>query len=220
MTSRTPFTPGGGITPGAMSLATGTPYGATPGGYGGNAPYTPTANTPFMTPYNTPGGPVTPRAGQMAIPPYRGSATPRGGVTPGRQAPPPLPQGMPPPRSGGYTPGRSTPGARGANKMAPYPSPSGYVRQSPAGTPGSTRGGSRDAESWQEAADAWARGGRKTPSNATPRGYTGSTTPRFDENNPKRTPRDNMDPRRTPKHGDGKRTPRALGDNTPLYDEH
>ena len=27
----------------------------TPGGFGRSAPYTPTANTPFMTPFNTPG---------------------------------------------------------------------------------------------------------------------------------------------------------------------
>ena len=46
---------GGGITPGAMSMAgANTPYGQTPG-FGRSAPYTPTANTPFMTPYATPG---------------------------------------------------------------------------------------------------------------------------------------------------------------------
>ena len=55
------MTPGGsrsvgGITPGAMSMAgANTPYGQTPG-LSRSAPYTPTANTPFMTPYtNTPG---------------------------------------------------------------------------------------------------------------------------------------------------------------------
>ena len=55
------MTPGGsrsagGITPGAMSMAgANTPYGQTPG-FSRSAPYTPTANTPFMTPYtNTPG---------------------------------------------------------------------------------------------------------------------------------------------------------------------
>ena len=53
---RTPYggiTPGGsrsagGITPGAMSLA-----GANTPGFSRSAPYTPTANTPFMTPYAT-----------------------------------------------------------------------------------------------------------------------------------------------------------------------
>ena len=58
-TSRTPYGSGtpGGITPGAMSVA----GGGTPGqrrgleGRSVNAPYTPTANTPFMTPYHTPG---------------------------------------------------------------------------------------------------------------------------------------------------------------------
>lgn len=39
-----------GITPGAMSMA-----GAGTPGFGRSAPYTPTANTPFMTPFNTPG---------------------------------------------------------------------------------------------------------------------------------------------------------------------
>ena len=46
-----------GITPGAMSMAGGsTPYTGTPG-YGSrqNAAYTPTANTPAMTPFLTPG---------------------------------------------------------------------------------------------------------------------------------------------------------------------
>ena len=38
-----------------MSMAgANTPYGQTPG-FGRSAPYTPTANTPFMTPYATPG---------------------------------------------------------------------------------------------------------------------------------------------------------------------
>ena len=63
---QTPYgraTPGGGrpgITPGAMSMAGGgmTPYSMTPGGMSTsrqNVPYTPTANTPFMTPMGTPG---------------------------------------------------------------------------------------------------------------------------------------------------------------------
>ena len=63
-TQRTPYgnTPGG-ITPGAMSVAAAqTPYGTTPGNSGYiNTPYTPTAQTPILTPYNTPGPSMTPR---------------------------------------------------------------------------------------------------------------------------------------------------------------
>ncbi len=70
LTSRTPYnmtgTPGGAvITPGAMSLATGTPYRITPvGAFAAavNTPYTPSGQTPFMTPYGTPRNPrATPR---------------------------------------------------------------------------------------------------------------------------------------------------------------
>ena len=132
---RTPYmtgTPGTGgpITPGAMSLATGTPYGTTPGGTTAaamNTPYTPSGQTPFMTPYHTPAGhAATPRStAQMPsrMPPYghpggggrggSGAGTPRGvgGLTPGRQPPlPPHRQAMPPPPAGGggYTPGTSS----------------------------------------------------------------------------------------------------------------
>jgi len=59
LTGRTPYlnaTPGG-ITPGAMSMAAGTPYAATPlSMYGAvNTPYTPSGQTPMLTPYATPG---------------------------------------------------------------------------------------------------------------------------------------------------------------------
>ena len=79
---RTPYggvTPGGsrsagGITPGAMSLAgANTPYGQTPGFARSAAPYTPTANTPFMTPFTTPGPSVTPRSAGYG----GGSGTPK-----------------------------------------------------------------------------------------------------------------------------------------------
>ena len=75
-TQRTPYmtgTPGGGITPGAMSMANAnTPYGGgtTPGGgYNVNTPYTPSGVTPILTPYNTPGPSHTPRAGGGNMPP-------------------------------------------------------------------------------------------------------------------------------------------------------
>ncbi len=142
---RTPYmtgTPGGGITPGAMSLATGTPFGTTPGGTTAaamNTPYTPSGQTPFMTPYNTPGQGATPRSisaaaaaaavaagGLQRVPtmPYgqqmpragSGGVTPRasGGLTPGRQPPLPPRQAMPPPPVGGYT----TPGASASGTPA------------------------------------------------------------------------------------------------------
>ena len=265
LTSRTPYnmtgTPGGAvITPGAMSLATGTPYGTTPGGtYAAavNTPYTPSGQTPFMTPYGTPGNAAaatprhTPRmqaAAAAAAMAYgrAAAAAAVGGLTPGGSRQPPLPrQNMPPPPTGGYTPGRNTPGggaSRGQGGPAPYPSPSPYgstpsgYRQSPAAAGGGTPrgGGGREPSDWQAAADAWARGARHRASasasasgggggNVTPRGYTGSTTPRYDDNNPRSTPggggqRKSGSGSRTPKEG-GKRTPRAFADATPLYDE-
>ena len=103
---RTPYmnnTPGG-ITPGAMSMAAAnTPYGsgATPGGFNINTPYTPSGQTPILTPYNTPGPSSTPR---MAPPPIPSSSS----------MPPPPPQrrsyGHQPSPSPGY--GRSPGGGR------------------------------------------------------------------------------------------------------------
>ena len=82
--NRTPYggvTPGGsrsagGITPGAMSLAgANTPYGQTPG-FSRSAPYTPTANTPFMTPFTTPGPSATPNSGYGGGTPRQPGASP------------------------------------------------------------------------------------------------------------------------------------------------
>ena len=82
--NRTPYggvTPGGsrsagGITPGAMSLAgANTPYGQTPG-FSRSAPYTPTANTPFMTPFTTPGPSATPKSGYGGGTPRQPGASP------------------------------------------------------------------------------------------------------------------------------------------------
>ena len=101
-----------GITPGAMSMASGTPYGTTPGRQ--NAAYTPTANTPFMTPVNSPGPSRTPRG-------LGGSTTPRGGNTPrgyGGGTPNQF-QG----RSGGSTPGgrpTASPGQPRASKSGTF----------------------------------------------------------------------------------------------------
>jgi transcription elongation factor SPT6 len=183
---RTPYmtgTPGGGITPGAMSMATGTPYGTTPGGTTAaalNTPYTPSGQTPFMTPYHTPGqSAATPRSAAAIaaaaaggrMPPYghppRGSGTPRaphtGGLTPGRQPPLPPRQAMPPPPAGGYTPvagGSGTPTGRTPRsagvRPGPYPSPSGGgggygSRQSPVAGAGGRHSGGTPRE-----ADGWA----------------------------------------------------------------
>ena len=164
MTNRTPYLTGtpGGITPGAMSMAAGTPYGTTPvGGYGAiNTPYTPSGQTPMMTPY------TTPRAHGS------GASTPRqrpSGMTPSRHAQPmpPSSHSMPPPPSGG-----STPMARSGRSHQPSPmygsSSSGSYGRSPAVGRSSDRGG------WQEASDAWARGS----SRRTPRTNDGGHTPK------------------------------------------
>eukprot|EP00096_Caligus_rogercresseyi_P013174 TRINITY_DN584_c0_g1_i1.p1 TRINITY_DN584_c0_g1~~TRINITY_DN584_c0_g1_i1.p1 ORF type:complete len:1752 (-),score=659.27 TRINITY_DN584_c0_g1_i1:156-5411(-) len=185
LTSRTPYlqggTPGlGTITPGAMSLATGTPYGATPGavsnyGVSVNTPYTPSGQTPFMTPYHTTPGPSnTPRAASRG--------TPSSGA--GRAT---FPSGPTPRSSGGG-------GGGSSSHTAGRPRP-----------PTTHRGG----DSWQAALDAWPGGGS---SRRTPRQPDGSNTPRGYDGRQK-----------TPKYGSAnntpKRTPKAFGDATPLYDE-
>merc|ERR1719471_2220364 len=161
-----------------------------------NTPYTPSGQTPFMTPYHTPGhSAATPRqlaSGGVRIPPYghppgsrggSGTNTPRGvgGLTPGRQPPlPPSRQAMPPPPAGGGGGGR----------------PQG--------------GTSREAEGWAAAADAWARGGRSNRSTpregggATPRGYGGGVTPRMEEGS-------RQSGSRTPKGNGSRRTPKVNG---------
>ena len=158
----TPATPGtggrsartpAGITPGAMSMV-----GAGTPGFGRSAPYTPTANTPFMTPFNTPGnnvlpgdwraqsnspGPsMTPRAAGYGV----GSSTPRAGSSMT-------------PRAGGFpgsaTPGSSTPSARssrdGGRSVPPQASPGGAARAPK----------SRSGNMWGDVAADWGgRGGR------------------------------------------------------------
>jgi transcription elongation factor SPT6 len=151
----------GGITPGAMSMAAGTPYGTTPVGYGAiNTPYTPSGQTPMMTPYTTPrahgSGASTPR--------QRSSA-----MTPSRQGPPHHSSyTMPPPLSGGSTPmGRSGRSYQPSPMYGSSNSSGGYGR-SPAVARNNDRGG------WQAADDAWARGS----SRRTPRTNDGGHTPK------------------------------------------
>merc|ERR1719260_10115 len=126
----TPNTPGSGgrssgrtpaITPGAMSMA----GAGTPGGFGRSAPYTPTANTPFMTPFNTPGPSMTPRAaggyGAGSGTPRTSSSgiTPRPGVFPGSATP------------GGSTPSAHARSREGARSVQPQASPGGPGRPPP-----------------------------------------------------------------------------------------
>merc|ERR1719410_455411 len=176
-TQRTPYnTTPGGITPGAMSMAAAaTPYGGgiTPGG-GYNAPYTPSGQTPILTPYNTPGPSNSPRAAHM-----------HGG-------PPPMPaHGMPPPppqrRSyhqpspGGY--GRSPAG--GGGRPPPRNEQSGWE----SAMDGWARGGRSNRTP-------------RNDGNNTPKGYMGGTTPQHGssrntpmsgQNTPRRTPRGQFD---------------------------
>lgn len=148
LTNRTPYmtgTPGGGITPGAMSAA-GTPFGTTPRtGYGAiNTPYTPSGQTPILTPYNTPHSGSTPRHRQSAMTPHRPS--------------------MPPPSSGGSTPmGRSGRSHQPSPMYGGQPSTSSGYGRSPAVARGSREHSDRDRGGWAEAAESWARGSRRTP---------------------------------------------------------
>ena len=132
--------------------AAATPYGGgiTPGGGGGyniNTPYTPSGQTPILTPYNTPGPSNTPR---------------------GFNAPPPMPaHGMPPPPPQRRSHHQPSPGGYG---RAEGRSPAGGDNRG-RHPPRDEQGG------WQSAMDGWARGGRsnRTPrqndgGNNTPRG--------------------------------------------------
>ncbi|XP_040577453.1 transcription elongation factor SPT6 [Lepeophtheirus salmonis] len=197
LTSRTPYmtggTPGPGtITPGAMSLATGTPYGTTPGAMSN---YGVSVNTPYtpsgQTPFMTPYH--TP--GPSTTPrPSRGTP----GPTPNRSFPT-----VPTPRSssGG---GGNVPSSGGRPSGGQSSHQQGRVRSSYSKSPAH---GHRGGDSWQAALDAWPGGS----SRRTPRQGDGSNTPRgFDGR------------QKTPKYGGNntpKRTPKAFGDATPLYDE-
>ena len=161
----TPSGGGGGITPGAMSTAMGTPYTRTPVGYGAaganiNTPYTPSGQTPVLTPYNTPGpagsshtprhqahsGSNTPRSHRG----YGGGQTPRGGFGSQGQTPVLTPFNTPgPPRSGVNTP-RGHSGNQGRPGVFGQQAPSNNSRQQQrdrasrfGGTPSSTSGGNK-----------------------------------------------------------------------------
>jgi len=170
----------GGITPGAMSTAMGTPYTRTPVGYGAagnvNTPYTPSGQTPVLTPYNTPGPSMTPRhhpnASGSNTPRsrgYGGQATPRGGFGQG-QTPVLTPFNTPGPRSGVNTPRQS--GNQG--------------RPGVFGTPGGSSSRQDNPRQQQRDRDRASRFGG-TPSSVgggnkrTPKGSYGDATPLYDE---------------------------------------
>lgn len=223
--NRTPYgatgrsTPGQrpGITPGAMSMA-GTPYGGTPGGAGRHnaAPYTPTANTPFMTPVHTPGGTPrgygggTPKAG------FPGSTTPRssyGGATPRGVA-----------GGGNLTPGQNTPSFR---QSAAGNAWAAAAENWPGGrrTPGGGGRGYSTTPRYDNDPRRTPKYGGGTPSQQV--GGNRSMPPPPGGRPPMgggRTPNQHGGGGRTPQYSSGRsesgRTPRGqFGDSTPLYDE-
>jgi len=219
------------------AAASTTPYGAhTPGGYSqgtpysvnsyANTPYTPSGQTPFMTPYATPGPSTTPRYGNNT-PSHHGSG---GGRTPSHR---PVPSQLPnrPP------PNRPPPDRPIHDRPPPGHNPHGHGQQ---------------PVDWNKQAMEWAQNRGAHVSNGrdgrnTPRHGDGRTTPRYSDssqyNNPgygedrsRRTPRydvnsprpyhDYDNPRATPRSS--RSTPKTIhsptnmsigGDQTPLYDE-
>ncbi|KAJ1520204.1 hypothetical protein ONE63_004415 [Megalurothrips usitatus] len=228
-------------------------YSHTPGVYGAgsvhgypNTPYTPSGQTPFMTPYATPHhATTTPRYGQPT-PTASGFLHP-GAVTPAQS------------QSAHRTP---------SHRPGPTPTP---MRPPPGAVPGAGPGPG-DPSDWKKAAEAWMRqqGGSSTPRqtpgtthdgrrsttpryDSTPRGspyvpgggsktntprYDDVGTPRSDVSRSGRSARYEQSPRvpggshyRSP-HGSvsARSTPRTIaspesmvestGDATPLYDEH
>jgi len=210
---RTPYggtgrsTPGQrpGITPGAMSMASGTPYGTTPGRR--DAAYTPTANTPYMTPVGASPGPSrTPRGmGGSTTPRGYGAGTPRGGSTPGSGRPGASPAQSRASKSGNIW-------AEAAKQYAAANNPRQQQQRTPRGGEGYST-----TPRYDDPRRTPGYGGR-TPSR-TPAGQSGGgRTP----SQPGRTP---TQPQRTPKSApygsrEQGRTPRGqFGDATPLYDE-
>ncbi|XP_060521956.1 transcription elongation factor SPT6 isoform X2 [Cylas formicarius] len=208
----------------------------TPGGGYGNyitTPYTPSGQTPFMTPYHTPHA-QTPRYGQSTPSPVPSN----GSVQPAAQQPQFL-------HPGSITPANRTPSYRSIPANSPMISPpssapspssmSSYSSMSRRGPPSMSgyhmppaRYGNSESMDWQKAAEAWAARSRTTPRSEgrnTPRGQGGQRTPRFDDL------RSDLEKTRMKNVGKSPRslrsTPRtnvsphsmSLGDATPLYDE-
>lgn len=177
-------------------------YPTTPGGFNmptyPNTPYTPSGQTPFMTPYHTPHHPgvsqQTPRYGQQ---------------TPGS---------MPPPsvyvHQGAITPGHRTP----SHRNMPAPTTVHHSRGSNVST---------EPKDWRKAAEEWARlkqrevgpgtprgEGRSTPrqSDSTPKYDDGrKTTPRYNDLDNRGSSRSNYPPLRSPRTPNYKGSPRISG---------
>ncbi|CAD7091358.1 unnamed protein product [Hermetia illucens] len=221
-----------------------TPHYPNTPGYGQsayiNTPYTPSGQTPFMTPYHTPHSSQTPRYGQ---------STPS--QTPSYSNGPFLRPG-PPPVASSRTSGsvHSSPQSYGRSpRMYNNPPHNPPHNSHPRGYGGgSAAAAHQESMDWQKAADAWAR---IKPSSGTPRDMGGrgtprgqQRTPRYDEYQPRKTPQYDERPMSRGGMGGGRggaggnnyfkspksvrSTPRTntsplpmtLGDATPLYDEN
>uniref|UniRef100_A0A7G3AZW4 Transcription elongation factor SPT6 n=1 Tax=Lutzomyia longipalpis TaxID=7200 RepID=A0A7G3AZW4_LUTLO len=218
-------------------------YPHTPGGYAQtsyvNTPYTPSGQTPFMTPYHTPHSSQTPRYGQTT-PTMNGPF-----VHPGMSA------SQQPYRSGSVGSGAGGGGYHHGSGAPPMHNPSPrnrYHGSSPfVPSPQSRYGSQNENLEWQRADDAWARS-KGTPGQATPRDRSGrgsSRTPRYDEY-PQQQQQQHGGPRKTPQYDNGRpmsrsgrsdygKSPRSsrssprtntsprsmtIGDSTPLWDEN
>ncbi|KAK4315769.1 hypothetical protein Pmani_013007 [Petrolisthes manimaculis] len=200
--------------------ATNTPYGAhTPGAYSqgysnyANTPYTPSGQTPFMTPYATPGPSTTPR--------YSGSQTPvygsSGNRTPSHR------------QSSGHSnqAPRSIPTVSSRNEQMDWKMAAAAWVQAKGGNTG--HDGGRSTPRHHDA-------GRTTPRYSDSRDSRYASSPRYSEEGSRRTPRyddrtprpyhDYDNPRATPRSA--RSTPKTIhspanmsigGDQTPLYDE-
>ncbi|KAG8224517.1 hypothetical protein J437_LFUL004208 [Ladona fulva] len=230
----TPSTPRGGTTVGGGSTGRPTPYLNTPNISIATfqkvrvlAPYTPSGQTPFMTPYQTPhGSSQTPRYGQQT-PSHH--AVVAGGITPNSSGTPFL-------HPGAVTPGHRTPSHRTPHHHVLHQTPT-YMSQ-PA-TPQSrlpvtlltihipleeaplvtivllghmlilAQPISAEPTDWRKAAEAWARLKQREAGWANAISPSGSVTPRQDAN--RSTPRSGG--AGTPRYDEGRKTPRGSSRN-------
>jgi len=221
------------------SLSQAAHFQGTPGpfGYPANTPYTPSGQTPFMTPYaNTPHQPQTPR--------YSGTPAPTSGGSSGSALPPggtgfgssigAGTSGHATPQSGMFrTP--ATPSASrgyGSHGGAPPPSPYGGSRSTGGGSGGSyggsrphsqgasgssgphNRGQSDEPTDWKRAAEAWAQSRPKNNAQQRNNPDSSRNTPRSSGANQRFD-----DQRRTPRSGDmqGRSTPRGMAGPSPAH---
>ncbi|XP_043230112.1 transcription elongation factor SPT6-like isoform X3 [Amphibalanus amphitrite] len=243
--ARTPFTPGAGfninnVNPEAVARVAQNLSGnvlhnlsqaaahQTPGHYP-NTPYTPSGQTPFMTPYAT-----TPRYQGGGSSGHHGR-TPGGGGGGGPHASPRYPPAGRPTTSGGRhshpapsVSHESHDWASAAEAWAKARGNRGTPRADPGGTPRADPGRSTPRHDGRSTPRHDGRSTPRTDGRSTPRmdgrgtpRADGRSTPRTDgrftpRGDGSRTPRDNMPPPLTPSSR-ARRTPRA--GETPLYDE-